>query len=278
MCTTGRRMLSNRACMSPQRWPPQELVAWCSSLALSVVCVTERGSREHGIVPDGAADAPAAPGVVADVWDSHANVLSNRGCMAPQGWPPQELVACCSPFALTDDCLTEGAVRRLGIVYSSTEDAPGAMLTTAPPSAGPASTLPNPRRLLAMWGALVTSPDVRAENGEGRKWRTLGAAKVSMHAYIRGSVRISHGAPDEQRPRDTYGRPTNASGNHAHGGGARAHACAPQPALLRALHPPIVGSGNGRRSMRCSGGEGLEVLAPDERAEGRGRPDVCNLQ
>ena len=40
--------------------------------------------REHGIVSDGAADAPAAPGVAAEAWDSHANVLSNRGCMSPQ--------------------------------------------------------------------------------------------------------------------------------------------------------------------------------------------------
>ena len=48
--------------------------------------MAERGTREHGIVPDGAADAPAAPGVVADAWDSHANVLSNQGCMAPQRW------------------------------------------------------------------------------------------------------------------------------------------------------------------------------------------------
>ena len=102
------------------------LVACCSSLSLSVACVTERVTREHGVVPDGAADAPAAPGVVAEAWDSHANVLSNQGCMSPQRWPPQELVAWCSPFALTDDCLTEGAVRRLGIVYSSPEDAPTA--------------------------------------------------------------------------------------------------------------------------------------------------------
>ena len=78
-------VLSNKGCMSPQRWPPQglgTLVACRCSLALSVACVTERGTREHGtrehgIVPDGGAGAPAAPGVVADVWDSHANVLSN---------------------------------------------------------------------------------------------------------------------------------------------------------------------------------------------------------
>ena len=63
---------------------PQALVARCSSFALSVACVTERGICEHGIVPDGAADAPAAPDVVADVWDSHANVLSNQACMSPQ--------------------------------------------------------------------------------------------------------------------------------------------------------------------------------------------------
>ena len=79
--------------MSPQRWPPQGLVACCSSLSLSVACVSEPVNREHGIVPDGAADAPAAPGVATDVWDSHANVLSNRGCMSPQRWPPQGLVA-----------------------------------------------------------------------------------------------------------------------------------------------------------------------------------------
>ena len=53
--------------------------------------MAERGTREHGIVPDGAADAPAAPGVAADVWDSHDNVLSNQGCMSPQRWPPQGL-------------------------------------------------------------------------------------------------------------------------------------------------------------------------------------------
>ena len=29
----------------------------------------------------------------------------------------------CSPFALTDDCVAEGAVRRLGIVYIGTEHA-----------------------------------------------------------------------------------------------------------------------------------------------------------
>ena len=44
---------------------PQALVACCSAFALSVACVTERGTRELGIVPDGAADAPA--GVVAEV-------------------------------------------------------------------------------------------------------------------------------------------------------------------------------------------------------------------
>ena len=55
-------------------------VALCSSFTPSIVCVTERVTREHGIVPDGAADAPAAPDAVADVWDSHANVLRNQGC------------------------------------------------------------------------------------------------------------------------------------------------------------------------------------------------------
>ena len=63
------------------RRPPQELVACCSSFTPSIVCVTERVNREHGIMPDGAADAPAAPGVVADVWDSRANVLSSQRCM-----------------------------------------------------------------------------------------------------------------------------------------------------------------------------------------------------
>ena len=103
-------VLSNKGCMSPQRWPPQglgTLVAWCSSLALSVVCLTECGTREHGIVPDGAADAPAPPGVAAEAWDSHANVLSNRGCVWPQRWPPRGLVACCSSLALSVVCVTE---------------------------------------------------------------------------------------------------------------------------------------------------------------------------
>ena len=102
--------------MAPQGWPPQSLVACCSSLSLSVACVTERGTREHGIVPDGAADTPAAPGVAADVWDSHDNVLSNRGCMAPQGWPPEALVAWCSSCALSTACVTESGTQQLGIV------------------------------------------------------------------------------------------------------------------------------------------------------------------
>ena len=101
-------VLSNKGCMSPQRWPPQglgTLVACCCSLSLSVACVAKRGSREHGIVPDDAADAPAAPGVAADVWDSHDNVLSNQGCMAPQRWPPQALVAWCSSLSQSQRCL-----------------------------------------------------------------------------------------------------------------------------------------------------------------------------
>ena len=78
-------VLSNRACMSPQRWPPQglgTLVACRCSLSLSVACVTKRGTREHGIVSDGAADAPAAVGDVVESPDSHANVLSNRACLS----------------------------------------------------------------------------------------------------------------------------------------------------------------------------------------------------
>ena len=70
-------VLSNRGCMAPQRWPPQALVACRCSLSLSVLCVTERVSREHGIVPDGAADAPAAVGDVVESPDSHDIVLSN---------------------------------------------------------------------------------------------------------------------------------------------------------------------------------------------------------
>ena len=122
-------VLSNRACMSPQRWPPQGLVACCSSLSLSVACVTERGTREHGIVPDGAADAPAAPGVAAEAWDSHANVLSNQGCMSPQRWPPQglgTLVACCCSLSLSVACVTERVTREHGIVPD------GCLLYTSP--------------------------------------------------------------------------------------------------------------------------------------------------
>ena len=120
-------VLSNKGCMSPQRWPPQELVACCSSFALSVACVTERGTREHGIVPDGAADAPAAPGVAADVWDSHDNVLSNKGCMAPPRWPPQALVASCSSLALSVACLTERVSREHGIVSDGAASTPAAV-------------------------------------------------------------------------------------------------------------------------------------------------------
>ena len=122
-------VLSNRGSMSPQQWPPQALVAWCSSLALSAVCLTERGTREHGIVPDGAADAPAAPGVAAEAWDSHANVLSNQGCMSPQRWPPQglgTLVACCSSFTPSIVCVTERVNREHGIVPDGAADAPAA--------------------------------------------------------------------------------------------------------------------------------------------------------
>ena len=128
---------------SPPGWPtgelshfrskhrsPQALVACCSSLALSVACVTERGTREHGIVSDGAADAPAAPGVAAEAWDSHANVLSNKGCMSPQRWPPQglgTLVACCCSLSLSVACVTERGTREHGIVPDGAADAPAAL-------------------------------------------------------------------------------------------------------------------------------------------------------
>ena len=73
-----------------QRQPPtttaKREIACCSSCALSVGCVTERGMQQLGIVSDGAAGAPAAPDVAADVWDSHANVLNNQACMSPQRW------------------------------------------------------------------------------------------------------------------------------------------------------------------------------------------------
>ena len=90
--------------------------------------MTERGTREHGIVSDGAADAPAAPGVAAEAWDSHANVLRNKGCMAPQRWPPRELVACCSSLALSVVCVTEAAcgTREHEIVPDGAADAPAA--------------------------------------------------------------------------------------------------------------------------------------------------------
>ena len=115
--------------MAPPRWPPQglgTLVACCSSLSLSVACEIERGTREHGIVSDGAADASVALGVAADVWDSHDNVLSNRGCMAPQGWPPQELVAWCSSLALRVVCMAERGTSEHGIVPDGAADAPAA--------------------------------------------------------------------------------------------------------------------------------------------------------
>ena len=96
------------------------------SLSLSVACVTERGMRQLAIVSDGAAHAPAAPGVVADVWDSHANVLSNRACMSPQRWPPQGLVACCCSLSLSVACVTERVTRELGIVSDGAADAPAA--------------------------------------------------------------------------------------------------------------------------------------------------------
>ena len=120
-------VLSNQGCMSPQRWPPQELVACCSPFTPSIVCVTERVNREHGVVPDGAADAPAAPGVVADVWDSHANVLSNQACMSPQRWPPQGLVACCSSLSLSVACVTERVNRELGIESAGAASTPAAV-------------------------------------------------------------------------------------------------------------------------------------------------------
>ena len=119
-------VLSNQGCMSPQRWPPQGLVACCSSLALSVARMTARVTRGLGIVADGAADAPAAPGVAADAWDSHANVLSNQGCMSPQRWPPQGLVACCSSLALSVARMTARVTRGLGIVADGAADAPAA--------------------------------------------------------------------------------------------------------------------------------------------------------
>ena len=126
-------VLSNQGSMSPQRWPPQglgTLVACCRSLALSVVCVTELGTREHGIVPDGAADAPAALGDVVESPDSHDNVLSNRACVPPQQWPPHEGLlrgaAWCSSLSLSVVCLTERVSRERGIVPDCAADAPAA--------------------------------------------------------------------------------------------------------------------------------------------------------
>ena len=77
-------VLRNGGCMSPQRRPPQGFVAWCSSFTLSIVCVTERGMRQLGIVSDRAASTCAAVGDVTQSPGSHANVLSNRPCMPPQ--------------------------------------------------------------------------------------------------------------------------------------------------------------------------------------------------
>ena len=76
--------------------PPRGLVVCCSSLSLSVACVTERVSCELGMVPDRAASTPAAVGDVVESPHSHANVLNNQACMLPQRCPPRGLVACCS--------------------------------------------------------------------------------------------------------------------------------------------------------------------------------------
>ena len=100
------------------------LVVCCSSLSLSIACATERVNCELDIVSDGAADAPAAPDVVADVWDSRANVLSNGPCMSPQRWPPQGLIVCCSSLRIA--CVTERVNREVGIVSDGAADAPAA--------------------------------------------------------------------------------------------------------------------------------------------------------
>ena len=129
-------VLSNRACMSPHRWPPQGLVACCSSWTLSIVCVAERAPQQLGIVSDDAVIAPAAPGDVIKSRDSHAIVLSNGGCMSPQRWPPQGLVACCSSFTLSIVCVTERGIRRLGITSEDAAISPAAVgdVTKSPSS------------------------------------------------------------------------------------------------------------------------------------------------
>ena len=45
------------------------------------VCVTEDAVWRFGILTNSTDNALAAAGVVPDVWDSHASVLSNRACM-----------------------------------------------------------------------------------------------------------------------------------------------------------------------------------------------------
>ena len=89
--------------------------------------MTDQVTREHGIVPDGAADAPAAPRVAADAWDSHAFVLSTKGCMSPQRWPTRGLVACCNSNSLSVACVTERGSREHGIVSGRTIIAPAAV-------------------------------------------------------------------------------------------------------------------------------------------------------
>ena len=102
-------------------------VVCCSLFALSIVCVPARGMRRFRIASDGAAGAPAAPDVLADMWDSNANVLSNRACMLPQRCPPQGLVACCSSLSLSVACVTERVSRELGIVSDRAASTPAAV-------------------------------------------------------------------------------------------------------------------------------------------------------
>ena len=71
----------------------KELVALCSSFALSSVCTLESGTRRLDNGSDGAAIALAAVGDVLELPGSHVVVLRNSACMSPQRRPLQE--ACC---------------------------------------------------------------------------------------------------------------------------------------------------------------------------------------
>ena len=90
--------------------------------------MTERVTREHGIVSDGAPSTPAAPGVAAEAWDSHANVLSNlqRLHVAATMAGTQGLVAWCSSLALSVACVTERVSHEHGIVSDGAGEAPAA--------------------------------------------------------------------------------------------------------------------------------------------------------